>query len=334
MQAIVLNAFGSVDNFAMAELPMPDLREGDVRIKVKAISFNPIDYQIRKGNAGSLLLQPVVLGRDLSGCIDAIHESVTDLAVGDDVFSYVCKLASSGTYAEYVCVPAELVAKMPKSLTYEQAAAIPVIGITASMAWDKVMSDKTTSVFIAGGAGGVGSIAIQLARLRGVKNLTTTAGSPKSRAFLIEQCGLRDEQIIDYKADDFVAQALERNGRAFDIALDLVGGSMLSACCALLAVDGNIASVTEAPSVDDFDVLFEKNASFHSVGANAYSLATDRAVWLRYRHMLDRLSGYFEDGSIALPTINNLGNFSVAVVKQAHILLESSAVQGKLVMTC
>ena len=334
MKAIVLSAFGGAGNFAMAELPIPELRKGEVRINVKAVSFNPVDYQIRKGQPESSLLRSMILGRDLSGSVDAVHEGVIDFSMGDEVFSYVCNLASSGTYAEYVSVPAELVAKKPASLTHEQAAAVPVAGVTASLALNKARADKTKSVFIAGGAGGVGTFAILLARQLGVRNLVTTAGKAKSRAYLIEQCGLNDDQIVDYKDGGFIERAMKRNGGRFDVALDLVGGGMLSACCALLAVDGNLASITEAPGRDDFEILFQKNASFHSVGANAYSLTDDRAAWRKYREMLEHLSRQFDSGALAPPPIEVLGRLSPEVVKQAHALLEGNAVQGKLVMTC
>jgi NADPH:quinone reductase len=334
MKAIVLSSFGGVDHFAAANLPLPEVRQGEVRIKVKAVSFNPVDYQIRKGQPESHQLRSMILGRDLSGSVDAVHEDVTEFRVGDEVFSYVANLASSGTYAEYVSVPAELVARKPASLTHEQAAAVPVAGITASLALDKARADKTTSVFIAGGAGGVGTFALRLARQRGVQKLITTAGNAKSRAYLIEQCGLRDDQIVDYKDGDFVLRAMQRNGGPFEVALDLVGGRMLSACCALLAVDGNVASITEAPSRDDFEILFRKNASFHAVGANAYSLTHDRAAWQTYRALLDQLSRQFDSGALAPTTITVLGRLSVEVVQQAHTLLESNAVQGKLVMIC
>ena len=125
---------------------------------------------------------------------------------------------------------------------------------------------------------------------------------------------------------------MKRNSAAFDVALDLVGGRMLSACCALLAVDGNLASATQAPGRDDFETLFQKNASFHSVGANAYSLTDDHAAWRKYREMLEHLSRLFDSGALPLPPITILGRLSVEVVKQAHALLESNAVQGKLVM--
>jgi NADPH:quinone reductase len=161
-------------------LPLPEVRQGDVRIKVKAVSFNPVDYQIRKGQPESSYIQSMILGRDLAGSVDAVHEDVTDFRVGDEVFSYVCNLSSSGTYTEQVSVPAELVARKPASLTPEQAAAVPVAGITASIALDKAQAGKATSVFIAGGAGGVGTFAIRLARQRGMQNLVTTAGNARS----------------------------------------------------------------------------------------------------------------------------------------------------------
>jgi NADPH:quinone reductase-like Zn-dependent oxidoreductase len=98
-------------------------------------------------------------------------------------------------------------------------------------------------------------------------------------------------------------------------------------------VDGNLASIVEAPGRDDFETLFQKNASFHSVGANAYSLTDDPAAWRKYREMLEHLSWLFDSGALAPPPINILGRLSPEVVKHAHALLESNAVQGKLVMT-
>jgi NADPH:quinone reductase-like Zn-dependent oxidoreductase len=116
--------------------------------------------------------------------------------------------------------------------------------------------------------------------------------------------------------------------------LDLVGGRMLSACCALLAADGDLASITEAPSRDDFETLFDRNASFHSVGTHAYSLSPERAAWRKYRTVLARLAADFDSGALAPPPIRDLGALSPPVVRQAHLLLERNAVQGKLVMSC
>lgn len=334
MQAIVLNDFGSSDNFVGVEMPLPEIRPGEVRVRIKAVSFNPVDWQIRQGLSERARLRSMILGRDLSGVVEAVHAGNGNFRVGDEVFGYVCDLASNGTYAQYASVPAELLAAKPASLTHAQAAAVPVAGITASLALDKTWADSGKSVFVAGGAGGVGTFAMRLLNQLGVRDLVTTAGSAASRAYLIEHCGLRDEQIVDYRQADFAEQALERNCGGYDIALDFVGGRMLSACCALLALDGNLASITEAPSREDFELLFQKNASFHAIGGNAYSLVGDRAIWRTYTEILERLAHLFDSSELAPPPVTVLGRLSADVVKGAHALLESNSVQGKLVMLC
>ena len=333
MRAVVLDAHGGSENFRLAVLSVPTLRPGDVGIRVRAISFNPIDYQIRKGKpAGSPVASPV-LGRDLSGVVDSVASGVEDIVPGDEVYSYIGTLASSGAYAEYVAVPAELVALKPRSLSHEQAAAVPVGAVTAIMALQKLDVGPATSLFVAGGAGGMGSFALALARTDGVRRLVTTAGNAASRAYLVDKCGIDDANILDYRDPAFLELALARNGGLFDCVLDLVGGAMLSACCKLVAVDGQLASVTEAPSESDFEYLFQKNASFHAVGANAYMLADDRKGWLKYRAILQRLAQLFDSGTLAPPQVTIFDEFSVESVQRAHALMERGGVQGKLVMS-
>jgi NADPH:quinone reductase-like Zn-dependent oxidoreductase len=332
MQAILLRDFGSADNFILAGLPLPPVKPGEVRIRVTAVGFNPVDYQIRKGGPERRNLHSMVLGRDLAGVVDAVHPDVSGLKVGEEVYSYVCTLASSGTYAQFVSVPAELVAKKPASLSHEQAAAVPVAAITASMALKKAGVAAGKSVFVAGGAGGVGTFAIRLAQLAGAVRIVTTAGSEQSRAYLIGQCGLNGADVLDYRTGDVAEAAISRTGGGFDCVLDLVGGRMLAACCRMLAVDGNLVSITEVPHADDMEFLFQKNASFHPIGANAYSLVTDRSVWGNYRDMLNRLTALFDSGALAPPPVRVLGEMSVEVVREAHVLLEQGSVQGKLAM--
>jgi NADPH:quinone reductase-like Zn-dependent oxidoreductase len=333
VKAVVLRAHGGAGNFEDVELPVPGVGAGEVRIRVEAAAFNPVDWQVRAGLSEGRRVRSMILGRDLSGTIDAVHDSVTGLAVGDAVFCNVCNLGSSGTYAEYVCVPAELVARKPASLTHLQAAAVPVAGITASLALERARAGTGTSLFIAGGAGGVGGFAIALARQLGVQDLVTTAGSARSRAHLVARSAMGEDRIVDYRDAHVAQRAMEINGGPFDIALDLVGGPMLSACCALVAVDGHVASVTEAPSHDDFELLFDRNATFHPVGANAYALTGDRAAWSKYGELLGRLARRFDSGVLAPPHVTDLGRMSAAVVRRAHEMLEGRAVQGKLAMT-
>ncbi len=332
MKAVTLSAHGGAENFRLAELPVPSLRKGDVRIRVRSVSFNPVDYQIRKGQPEARNVTSPILGRDLSGVVEVVHGSVSDFKPGDEVYSYVCDLASSGTYAEYVSVPEELVAKKPANLSHDQAAAVPVAGITAWLALEKAARGK--SLFIAGAAGGVGTFAIMLARQRGLGALTVTAGNPKSRDYLIQVLGLGENQIINYRDEDFIAQAIRRNGGLFDGVLDFVGGRMLSACCRLVAIDGNLASITEAPTLADAEYLFQRNGSFHAIGANAYSLTEDRGQWRRYQAMLNEFTRLFESAALPAPPVISVGTLSLEAVRQAHDLLERSAVQGKLVMQC
>ncbi|MGZ6554880.1 MAG: hypothetical protein ACXVDV_19990 [Bacteroidia bacterium] len=96
--------------------------------------------------------------------------------------------------------------------------------------------------------------------------------------------------MINYKDDNFIKEAIKRNHGNFDITIDLVGGKMLSACCEMLPIDGNIALVTEVPNQSDFDILFMKNASFHTIGANAYSLSEDPKQWINYQRILNDIS--------------------------------------------
>jgi len=334
MKAIILREYGNIDNFEIKDIPIPPIQKGQIRIKIKAVSFNPVDYQIRKGLAESRLVTSNILGRDLSGIVDDVHEDVNQFRRGDEVFCYVCNLASSGTYTEYICVPSAIVAKKPFSLSHEQAASIPVAGITASIALIKTKARRSKSIFIAGGAGGVGTFAILFAKQLGIQNIVTTAGNDKSLTYLVQNFQLEKDQIINYKDDDFIEKAIKENNGPFDIAIDMVGGKMLSACCELLAIDGNLASVTEAPGRNDFEILFRKNASFHSVGANAYSLSDNQEDWRTYQHILNHISNLFDNNEVSKPPITIVGPLSVDTVRKAHELLENNSVQGKLVMTC
>jgi NADPH:quinone reductase len=334
MKAIVLSAHGTADNFRQVDMTLPLLRPGEVRIKNHAIAFNPIDVQIRMGSPAATPVAEPILGRDLSGTVDAVHDTVHAFRPGDEVYSYICKLASSGTYAEYVSAPEQLVALKPRRLSHEQAASIPVAAITASIALERTRADPSRSLFVIGGAGGVGSFVISLAAQLGLQRLVTTAGSAASRAYLTNECGLRDEQMIDYRRGALADQAISANSGAFDAVIDLVGGSALSAACRTLAVDGHLASATEAPGSEDFEWLFDRNASFHAIGAHADSLSSDRRHWVRYRDRLDRISQGIDNGSLRLPRTLNVGRLSVETVKRAHDLLERGVVQGKLVMSC
>jgi len=334
MKAIILKEYGSINNFESADIPIPLVKKGHIRIRIKAVSFNPVDYQIRKGLPESRQVTSSILGRDFSGIVDEVHEDEREFKKGDEVFCYVSNLASSGTYTEFICVPSTIVAKKPVFLSHEQAASIPVAGITAILAIEKAKKNKSRTFFIAGGAGGVGTFVIMFAKLSGFRNIVATAGNDTLRSHLMQQLTLKEEQIINYRDSDFVKSAIEVNGEYFDVALDLVGGKMLSACCELLAIDGQLISVVDVPGKEDFEILFQKNVAFHPIGANAYSLSTNPGHWKTYKYILNYISGLFDSNVLIKPPITILGSLSVGTVKKAHELLENNSVQGKLIMTC
>ena len=311
---------------------MPPLRPGDVRIRVAAASFNPIDWQLRRAAAGGKPAPHPILGRDVSGIVDAVASGVTGFAPGDEVYSYIGTLATSGSYAEYVSVPAELVAAKPRSLSHAEAAAVPVAGITARMGLAGVRADAARSLFLSGAAGGVGSFVLEIARAMGLKRVVASAGREASRAYLADHFGLRDSQVVDYRDPGLAAAAQARNGGPFDMALDLVGGKMLSACCQLIGMDGIVASAVDAPSADDVEWLFQRNAAFHAVGANAYMLSHDRSAWSRYRAMLEEFARMYDSGQLRPPRVQAAGSLDAETVERAHGLLERNAVVGKLVM--
>ncbi len=331
IRVVSLDARGAL---RMATRSLPPPQRGEVRVKVAFAGFNPVDSQVRKQLRRNGGAAGVVLGRDLAGVVERVGPGVRGFKVGDEVYGYVARRASSGTYAERINVPAELLAPKPRVLTLDQAAALPVAGITAWLALTALRLERTSSLFIAGGAGGVGTLALMLARAFGVRRIVATAGSDAARSHLIRVCGLKAAQIVSTRADDVVARAVARNDGWFDGVLDLVGGPLSHVCCNLVAVDGVLASAVDAPRRADFETLFERNAAFHAVGAHAYSLTEDRALWRRYRSILAMLGTLFEQGRLRPPPVSEVGPLAAETVARAHRLLDRRTARGKLVMAC
>lgn len=343
MKAIVLSAFGGVDNLQLLDWPKPEPKQDEVRIQIKAISFNPVDYKMRQGRFGGNL--PMILGRDLSGVVDAVGEEVTDFSVGDEVYAYLGGPRSNGSYAEYVCVPTDFVGRKPLNLSFEQAAALPLVGLTAYQSiMDKARVQAYESVFIAGGSGGVGTMAIQLAHYVGAKPILTTAGSDQSVRYLTQELGISPAHILRYRGlslDQLKAKVLEMNGGRFvGAAFDFVGGLMKQLCCEIIDYDGRVVSIVEEPEDFHLDIwngrkspLFIKSATFHFELLSARAMFGGPETWKIYRRELNTLTELIEMGHIKPPAITHLGEFSVESVRRAHTLLEEGHVQGKLVLS-
>jgi NADPH:quinone reductase len=341
MAAILLTAPGSADHFQQALLPMPTPQPDEVRIRIYAAAFNPMDFQKRKAATPSQL--PMILGGEVAGTIDAVGSAVTTFAVGDEVLTYLVR--KPGGYAEYVCVQVLFVVRKPANLSFAQAAAVPVVGLTAYQAIiTRAAVQPGDAVLITGASGGVGTMAIQLARVQGAERIVATAGSDQSARYLIEQMGIAPSDLVRYPGlsrVDLAAAALRCNqGKFFRVAMDFVGGAMTSLCADVVAVEGHVVGIFSGPRdvthgepENDEDRLFDKSAIFHFLMVSSRALYGPPASWGSYAEQLAALTQLLEDGRLQPPQIRDLGRLSVATVRTAHQLLEDGHVQGKLVMT-
>ena len=230
MRAVVVHEPGGPDVLSYEEVEPPEPGEGELLIKVRAASVNPADWKARRGFREMQL--PMVLGHDLSGTVE--QSRAESFADGDEVFGNV----PHGAYAELATASADVVAKKPAGVTHEQAAAIPVAGLTAWQAlFDRGGLDRGQTVLIAGAAGGVGHLAVQFAKVAGARAIGT--GSSRNREFVL---GLGADEYVDYTQQD-VADAVS----GVDIAFDTVGGDTTESLVPTVREGGIIVTIASAP---------------------------------------------------------------------------------------
>ena len=218
MKAIVIENYGGKDELKEMQVDSPKAKAKQVVVEVKATSVNPIDWKLREGYLQQMMdwAFPIILGWDVAGVISEIGEEVTDWEIGDKVFARP-ETTRFGTYAEYTIVDQNLLAKIPTNVSFEEAAAVPLAGLTAWQGlFDHGKLKKDETVLIHAGAGGVGTYAIQLAKSIGAKVITTA--SKKNHDLLLE---LGADQVIDYKTENFV-ELLD----GVDLVLDTMGGDV------------------------------------------------------------------------------------------------------------
>ncbi len=341
MKAVVLEAFGDSSHLKLKEVAKPEPKRGEIRIRIKAVGFNPVDFKIRKGLFGGQ--PPLILGADCSGVIDAVGEQTKGLAVGDEVYAMAFGQSSNGSYAEYLCLPLEFVAKKPKNLTFEQAAAIPLSGLTAYRAvFASSAIKKGDAIFIAGAGGGLGSIAVEMAKFAGAKTIFSVAGSQSSSNFLQKEMGLKKEHILIYEGLTLEQMAQKllamHEDRLFDVTFDFVGDEMKRLCLDLTAHSGHFVSAVSEDSTFQFPVwargtlCFNRNLSLHFIFVGAESYSGPKESLSIYSNHLNQITKLLESGSIRPSPIQTLGELKLETVVEAHRLLETGKVKGKLVM--
>ncbi len=343
MKAMVIDSFGGVENFHWQEFPIPEPKPGEVRIRIIAISVNPVDYKMRKGLIPVDL--PAVLGRDAAGVIDAVGDGVTGFKIGDSVFAVLFGPRSNGAYAQYVTTDSNFVSHKPEGLAFTRAATLGVAGLTAYFSVvtnGKVQPGDT--ILITGGAGGVGSFAVPLARYRGAASILATAGSSESADHLVNNLGIDRNHIIDYSGrtvEQMDASIKElTNGNGVSAAFDFVGGDMKKLCFHAIRFDGRVVSIVEEPPDFEYNIwradispLFAKSGSYHFVATSARARNGEPKHWTIYRKTMSELVNLVGSGKLALAKVNEIGVFSEETIREAHTMLEAGHVKGKLALT-
>lgn len=335
MKAMIIKAFGSEDVFEQAQLPTPQLVDGRVLIKVAATSVNTVDTMIR-AMGDELPLAPAlpgVLGMDFSGSVEAVGEGVTNFAVGDEVYGCAGGLADlQGALAEYMLADAKLIAHKPKNLSMREAAALPLVAITAYEglmranlidASNNAVNAKDKQVLVHGGSGGVGHIALQLAHYFGADVYSTGGGD--AQLALIERLGATP---INYKTDtvaDYVAKHTQ--GKGFDIVFDSVGGANMANSFEAAALNGHVASTVAMVELDLSTAHF-KGLSLHVVFMLIPMLHNQQRE--QHGKILSALTDIFEAGGLT-PVLDS-EQFSLSQVGAAHARLSSGQAMGKVVV--
>lgn len=238
MKAVVYSRYGSPDVLSLAEMPTPTPKDKEVLVKLHAVSLNLSDWETLRGKpaysriGGPFRPRHRILGSDVAGRVEAAGPNATLFRPGDDVFADI--LGHMGGFAEYVCVPESELAHLPGGMTYEQAAALPQAGAIALQGIvEKGQVQPGHKVLINGAGGGSGMYAIQLAKLHGAE--VTGVDNAEKREFMRS---LGADHVIDYRREDFT-----RNGRTYDLILDLVAYRPVRACNRALAPGGRYLAV-------------------------------------------------------------------------------------------
>ncbi|MBN8236130.1 NADP-dependent oxidoreductase [Halobacillus kuroshimensis] len=309
MKAVIIEQYGGREQLVEKEVPNPVPENKQVVVEVRATSINPIDWKLREGYLKDAVPFefPIILGWDAAGVITEVGEDVKDFSPGDRVFARP-DTTRFGTYAQYTAVDEHLLAPLPEGVTFEEAAAVPLAGLTA---WQCLVdfSDikEGDRVLIHAGSGGVGHYAVQIAKHLGAYVAATASG--KNREW-VEKLGV--DRFIDYKEEDF-SEVLQD----FDIVVDTLGGDIQEKSFQVLKEGGKLPSVVQPP---DETKAVEKNIK-------------TGFVWLEPSgEQLSKLGKMMEEGTLK-SVIGHELPFSQEGLREAHEISESHHAKGKIVIT-
>lgn len=327
MQAQIISQFGSPNVFETTDIPVPEVLLNHVLIRVVATSVNPVDYKIRQGAVADIAPTfPAVLHGDVAGVVEAVGEGVTAFQPGDEVYACAGGVKGlGGALAEYMLADASLVAHKPMSLTMTEAAALPLVSITA---WegliDRAKVQPRQRVLVYGATGGVGHIGVQLAKWAGAKVYALVSSEEKGA--IAHKLGA--DFTINYRqqpVEEFVAE--HTNGQGFDVVFDTVGDDNLQEAFKAAALNGTVVS-TVSISQQDLTLLHVKGLTLHLVFMLIPMLhGVGRA---RHGEILSQLAQLVDVGRVRPLLDSQVFHFSK--VAEAHQRAESGQAIGKVVM--
>ena len=308
MKAVIIEQYGGKEQLKMRQVANPVVKENEVLIEMYATSINPIDWKIREGYLKDNMPWPftIILGWDAAGIIKSIGAKVTAFKIGDRVFTRP-NTTPNGTYAEYISVPEDLVVKIPEKISFEEAASIPLAGMTAWQALVNFGKIKPgDKVLIHAGAGGVGSLAIQLAKILGA--FVATTGSSKNENLLKS---LGADVVINYEKNNF-----QNEIKDYDIVFDTMGGEIQEDSYKVLKKGGVLVSIVQAPN--------QEKAKEYGITAMVFMLETRGSD-------LKKLADLMESGKLK-PLVGRTFEFSEAGLQEAHALSQSHHAKGKIII--
>jgi len=336
MQAVWMKETGEVDVLSVVETDKPSQCGADeVMVKVMAAGINPVDTKVRKNGAFFQDAYPTVLGCDGAGFVEAVGKNVEHLKAGDAVYYCYGGLGqrsaveniSVGNYAEYAVIKAAFVALKPASLDFDSAAAAPLVLITAWEAlFDRAQIKSGQKVLIHAGAGGVGHVAIQLAKLAGVEVATTVSSDEKAE--FVKALGA--DLVINYKTEDVAAKLLEwTNQQGVDVAFDTVGGDAFKALIPAMRLYGDLVTLLEIPEGVDWKLLRLKNVRVSQTLMLTPMIAGLDEIGVHQAAILEQCAQFFDEKKLSIYVDEVM---PLADVKKAHQTIESGHQSGKIVL--
>lgn len=301
MKAIIIEEFGGVEQLTLKEIDKPALKSNRMIVEMHATSVNPIDIKRRKGSFGGKL--PMIFGNDVAGVVTEVGDEVKGFKVGDRVMANAAR-----TYGEFVSVNPDRAVKLSDSVSYEEAAAIPLVGQTA---YEAIVTrgkvKQGDRVLVHAGSGGVGSIAIQIAKLNGAWVASTA--SSKNQELLTN---LGADRPINYETEEF-EDLLED----IDLVFDTLGGSIQKKSFSVLRQNGRLLSIAEEPDKTAADAG-NIEAAFFSVSPA--------------KEPLENLNKWLSESKIR-PVISKVVSFTEKDVREAHELIETGHAGGKIIIS-